>query len=715
MRHPIDTCSGSGPSYSPPVDPANLARLLSPDSVAVVGASEKLGMSNNAVLPMLEAGLDVALVNPNRDSVYDRPTVPSLSALGRPVDAVLALVSAERSIGVVEEAATLGCAGVAVAAGGFAELGDAGRALQDRLVTAAGDVAIVGPNCSGFMNVRRRANLFTGGRITLHGGPVGVVSQSGFLLRSVLAAGQQRQLGFGIAVSSGNEAVAGLPDYLDVLADDPDTRVVCLVIEKIRDDDRFLRAVARARAADTAVVALKLGRTERSREIMRSHTGAIADESWVYDLVLRDAGVLTAGDIDELVDRAQLLAQVRPERRRPVRRVAVMASSGGVAGMAADAATESTIELADLTELEPWVRERIPGDGMLNPLDMTGFVMRDPELLRELFERYAAAETVDALVLCWWAAEGDEAWSRTLLEPFAAVATHAPVPLVISPVEATALGDWTRAYHDRNVAFCRGLTSTYRALDALDRVAWAPAVTPVNVGGPEPAEPPALVDTPAGRIVPFAIAMELVEGAGIGVAPYVVLAPGADDDPALDALGDLLAVKLADVPHRTELDAVRLPVARADVAGVVRELRDVARAHDAPTTVAVQAMVTGHGEAFAGLLAHTDLGPIVLFGRGGVLVEVTGGVAGRRLPLAPGAAAALVDAVAGPAAHARLRGQTPWAVAPLVGVVEGVAELWRRHGSWLHSVDLNPLVVTADGVVAVDALFVAHGGAPFQG
>ena len=690
------------------VNPDNLARLLSPESVAVVGASEKLGMSNNAVLPMLEAGLEVALVNPNRDAVYGRATVPSLSALGHPVDAVLTLVSAERSIGVVEEAAALGCGGVVVAAGGFAELGDEGRALQDRLVSAAGDLAVVGPNCSGFMNVRRRVNLFTGGRISLHTGGVAVVSQSGFLLRSTLAAGQQRQLGFGIAVSSGNEAVTGLEDYVELLADDPDTHVICLVIEKIRDADRFLRAVAHARAADTAIIALKLGRTERSREIMRSHTGAIADESWVYDLVLRHAGVLTARDIDDMLDLAQLLAQVPPERRRPVRGVAVMASSGGVAGVAADAAVEESVHLPDLHELDAWVRERIPGDGMLNPLDMTGFVMRDPELLRELFEGYARADAVDALVLCWWAAEGDEAWSRTLLEPFAEVAARASVPLIVSPVEATALGDWTRTFQDRNVVFCRGLRSTYRALDALDRVARAAAPALVETSGPEPSVPPELVDTPAGRIVPFAQSMAILEAAGIPVAPFVVLTEPDDDDAAIDALGERLVVKLADVPHRTELGAVRVGVARADVSAVVRELRAIARAHDAPEAVAVQAMVSGHGEAFAGVLSRTDLGPVVLFGLGGVLVEVAGRVDGRRLPLQPGMAARLVDDVAGEAAFAPLRGQTAWAPEPLVAVIEGVADLWRRHGSWLHSADLNPLMVTADGVCAVDALLVAE-------
>jgi acyl-CoA synthetase (NDP forming) len=685
-----------------------LARLLTPTSVAVVGASENLGMSNNAVLPMLEAGIDVALVNPNRDQVYDRPTAPNLRALAHPVDAVLSLVSAERSIAVVEEAASIGCGGVAVAAGGFAEMGEEGRALQERLVEAAGPMAIVGPNCSGFMNVRERVNLFTGGRIGLHPGPVSVVSQSGFLLRSALAAGLQRQLGFGVAVSSGNEAVTGLHDYVELLADDPHTSVIALVIEKIRDAERFLDAVERARASDTAVVALKLGRTERSREIMRSHTGAIADESWVYDLVLRDAGVLTARDVDDLLDLAQLVAQVRPESRRPVRGVAVMASSGGVAGVAADAAQDAGVHLPALEELDAWVRERVPGDGMRNPLDMTGFVMRDPERVRDLFDGYAHADDVDALVLCWWAADGDEDWSGTLLEPFAEVAARASIPLIVTPVEATALGEWTRSYHDRNVVFCRGIRSTFRALDALDHVARARAVTtmPAATTVPRSSAPPRLVESPVGPIVAFGDAMRLLADAGIPVAPFIVL-DGADDDPGIDALGSHVVVKLADVPHRTELEAVRLGVPRADVPAVARELRAIARAHGTPDAVAVQTVVVGHGEVFAGLLSDTDLGPVVLFGPGGVLVEVGGRVDGRRLPLRPGAAEQLVDGVAGPAARARLRGQASWDLGPLVAAVEGVGEVWRLHGSWLRSADINPLLVTADGVLAVDALLVA--------
>jgi acyl-CoA synthetase (NDP forming) len=387
-----------------------------------------------------------------------------------------------------------------------------------------------------------------------------------------------------------------------------------------------------------------------------------------------------------------------------------MASSGGVAGVAADAAEGTAIELPELEALATWVHERVPGEGSVNPLDLTGFVMRDRDLLLELFTGYANADGVDALVLCWWAAEGDEAWSRLLLEPFAEVARSARIPLVVSPVEATAIGGWTRALHDDGLAFCRGLRSTYRALEAVDQVAGAdaPAPTPTEASAAATASPPSLIETSAGPIVPFGDAMGLLREAGVPVAPFVLLPAGVDTDPALTGLGDQLVVKLADVPHRTELGAVRVGVTPDDLPSVLGDLRDIARAHGLPEAVAVQQMVAGSGEAFVGLQGHTDLGAILLFGLGGVFVELTDQVDGVRLPLRPGAAPRLVESVAGEAAFARLRGRRPWAPQPLIGAIEAVAALWEQSGGWLDSADLNPLIVTDTGVVAVDALLVAN-------
>jgi acyl-CoA synthetase (NDP forming) len=684
----------------------NLARLLSPATLAVVGANEKLGMSNNAVLPMLEAGRKVHLINPNRDELYGERALPSLTAVGEPVDAVLSLVNAERTLGVLEEAAALGCGGVVVAAAGFVEMGEGGASLEDRLKEMAADtgLAVIGPNCSGFKNVPLGVNLFTGGRLDLTPGGVSIVSQSGFLTRSALAAAKQRQLGVAIGVSSGNEAVCDLADHVDALVDDTNTTVICLVVEKIRRPAAFFDAVARARAARKPVLALKLGRGDRARRIIQSHTGAIADESWVYDVAFRERGVMIARDIDELLDGAQLFAQLPPERYRAVRRIGIITTSGGVAALATDIAEDEGADLPPLDELEAWVRQRVPGD-TVNPLDLTGFVMSQPEVMQELFARYAGA--VDALALAWWLGEGDEGWSRTLLEPFATAAADAEVPFVVSPVEATAIGSWIEPWRERGLVFTRGVQSLYRAARAMDDfVSRVPR--PIEFGAtPERGSPPSLVASAAGPIVAFDDAMRLLSEAGVPVAPFVTLNEGEADAPGLAALGSRLVVKLADVPHRTELGAVAVDVAPSDLAATVARLRDIARAEDVPATIAVQQMAVGHGEAFGGLQSRTDLGPLVLLGMGGVLVEVAGQVGGRLLPLDRAAAEALVLEVAGPDVIAGLRGQKPWPVEPLVGVVLALGELWRRNGAWLASADVNPLIVTDDGLVAVDALLVA--------
>jgi acyl-CoA synthetase (NDP forming) len=685
-------------------DRSALSRLLSPASLAVVGANEKLGMSNNAVVPMLQAGRSVHLVNPNRDELYGQPALASLSALGEPVDAVLSLVNAERSVAVLEEAAALRCGGVVIAAAGFSEMGDPGVVLQGRLreVASSAGMAVIGPNCSGFKNVPLGVNLFTGGRIDPAPGGVSIVSQSGFLMRAALAAAVQRRLGVAIAVSSGNEAVCDMADHVEALVDDPHTTVICLVIETIRRPTAFFAAVARAHRAGMSVLALKLGRSDRARQIMESHTGAIAGESWVYELAFTEHGIVSARDIDDLFDRAQLLAQLPPDRQMAMRRIGIITTSGGVATLATDLAEAEGVELPTLDELSHWVRERVPGD-TVNPLDLTGFVMSQPDVMRELFDRYADA--VDALVLAWWLGEDDEAWSRTMLEPFAAAATNHRTPFVVSPVEATSLGPWVDAWRERGLIFTRGLQSMYRATAAIGAAAARPAARPESEVMPS-GIPPLLIETPVGLIVGFADAMRLLTEAGLPVAPHCVL-DERDDPTAAADLGPRLVVKLADVPHRTERGAVVVDVSPSDLDDAVDRMRRLARREGLPVQVAVQAMAPGFGEAFGGLQVKSDLGPLVLLGMGGVLVEVSGRVSGRFLPLSRDAAESLVEDVAGVEIFARLRGHRPWPTAPLVDAVLALDRLWRANGAWLGSLDVNPLIVSEGGVMAVDALFVA--------
>ncbi|WP_231861215.1 MULTISPECIES: acetate--CoA ligase family protein [Frankia] len=707
----------------------SLDRLLNPASVAVVGVSERRPMSNVAVGHLLAAPVELHLVSPRPGVAYGRSTVASLRAVGGPVDAVFSLVGAAGSVGVVEEAAQLGCGGVVVVASGFAEAGDEGRERQDRLARAAAGAAlpVCGPNCTGLVNVTSGVSLFTGTAVAVPAGGVSLVSSSGYLMRAAMAAARERNLGLRLAVSAGNEAVTVLADYLDFLVADPLTRVITVVIEKLRDPASFFAAVERARAAGKPVVVLKLGRSERARAIVRSHTGALTGESWVYDLAFRAAGVVDARDVDDLMDRAAILAQLPAHRLRPVERIAVIASSGGVAALASDVLAADVraadvrasdvrageeVETPELTEIADEVRAIIPGAEVVNPLDLTGFTMARRESLDDVLRIYLAAEALDAVVVTWWLDEEDRERAEVLLGPAREAARRAGKPVVLTTVQQSRLGSWTATAGGPGLAFARGLGGAVRGLAAITRhLSPQPRVRPAAPPRPIPPPRPAdVVRGDAGAMLSFAATMTLLAERGLPVAPWVVL-----DDPAdwPARAGDLgggaqLVVKLADVAHRTELGAVRLGVASGKVTAVAAELQAIAAAHGVPRTVAVQSQLAGAGEAFVGYQARTDLGPVVVAGLGGILVELTRTVVGRLLPVDGAVVESMLDELGGATVFRGLRAGAGWDRSALAKAVLAVAELGVAGAGWIGSIDVNPLICSPSGCVVADALVLVE-------
>jgi acetate---CoA ligase (ADP-forming) len=688
-----------------------LSRLLNPTSVAVVGASERRGMSNVALSHLLDAPVELHLVNPNATEAYGRPTVASLTAIGRPVDAVLALVGAERTIELVAEAASLGCGGVVAIAAGFGEAGADGVNLEERLRAAVGaaDMPVVGPNCTGFANIAAGVSLFTGTPTGVRAGNVSLVSSSGYLMRAAMVAARERNLGIRLAVSSGNETVTTFVDYVSRLIDDPQTDVICAVIEKIRDVDGFFEITARARAAGKPIVILKVGRSDRARDIVHSHTGALTSEGWLYDIAMRDAGVIAAVDIDDLMDRTAVLAQLPRSRWTSARRVAVVTSSGGVAAMVSDMLSDvvsdvvdgGDVEFPSLDSLRSTIEQFVPGARVVNPLDLTGMAMSDPNNIVGVLDTLMACDEVDAVMVCWWVGADDEQRAEMLLEPVRRCARGKPV--VLASIESSAVGSWSTARDD--AVFCRGVRSAIRGLAAMTEhvkpdVPRAPAV----LVDPLP-RPTAVVDSEIGTILAFDAAMQLLTDAGITVARWrIVDAGGAWDRAALGADVDRVVVKLADVAHRTELGGVRIGVAVDDVAGVAAELAAIANDHGLSERVVVQAMVAGDAEAFIGGRGATELGGFVVVGLGGVLVELTRQVVGGLVPTGDAVIETMLDELAETGVFGGLRGSSAWDREALGRALQSVALLIERCSGWLDSIDINPLIRTPNGFVAVDVL-----------
>ena len=684
----------------------DLSRLMRPKTVAFVGLSDDSPFAPNARMT-LNGAAEVYFVHPRHEQVFGRRTHATLAEIGHPIDAVFTVTSAMATVGIARDAAAIGVGGLVTMAGGFAETGAEGAALQHELqdIARSSGMPIVGPNGVGMANVQLGISLLMQAPFPRRAGGLSGVFHSGSMIEAVgAAAANPGGLGFNLLISAGNEAVTDMADYLEYLVDDEHTRVIALGIESIRRPEPFFAAAARALEAGIPIIAIKTGRTVRSQKMAASHTGAIVGDSWVYDVALRQAGIQIAADMDDLVQRALLLERLPRERWSPARGLAVLTTTGGFAQLANDLAEAEKVEIPELSSLAGFVRDNIPGaSGVSNPLDATGFAWSDPVLWERIVETYAASEDVDALWFPSQHGEWDQAMAESMAQTFARVAAQHDKPFIMSSL-AGRLGAWLEPLAGNGVVLSDGFRGTLRGLSTMGSYVTTRSDRRVSPASTIPAASrPVGVAVPVaeGTMLGFGATMELLESAGIRVAEYALMSDPADRVPTFD--GPYVA-KLADVAHRTELDAVRVGVSRDELPAAIVELQEIAHTHGVPEVVAVQRMVRGIGEMFVGIQGESELGPVVAVGLGGIFVEVLDRVEGLLAPFTRSDADELIARFDDVGVIAGLRGRPGWPRDAIAELLVAVGQLAAGGRNWIASMDLNPIIVTEDGLVAVDAL-----------
>ena len=700
---------GAGPAF-PQAARSPLARLLCPSTIAFVGLSDNSHFCRT-VRPTFDGDAEIFMVNPRYETVLGRPTVPSLTDLGRPVDAVLSCMSAERTTELIEEAAGLDVGGVVLIANGFAEIGGEGEALQARLTAAAraAGVAAIGPNGLGFINVPHRVSLTIASHHKRRPGGMSIVSHSGAMLSgAAMAAWSYPDSGLNVLVSAGNEAVTDLADYVDYFVTDPETKAIGLILEKIRRPEEFFAAVNRATEAGKPIVVLKLARTEQSQQMAASHTGALTGDAWVYDAALRQAGVALAYDVEELIDRLALFDQLPPERWTSVSALGVVTRTGGFASLCADLAVAEGVPIAPLENYKPWLAERVPGVTVANPLDAASF---GAATWTEIIRKYVTDPGLDAIFMIQPTSDEDISYrDGVALSPvvdYAAAAAQVAKPCVIANCSGVP-GDWIEGYLHGALVRGRGLRPSLRGLATMGAFVRHRAARRVPaVAGPPVARPAtAPVAQPEGLMLPFGATMALLAEHGIPVAPYHLAGPEADAGLVRPPFGGPYAVKLADVAHRTEHDAVRLEVGADGLAAAVAELRAIAARDNLAASVAIQPMLQARGEALLGIQGDSELGPLVVLGLGGIFVEVLNRVGGRMAPFTAEVAGELIEEFADLKVMHGFRGRPGWDLDALAGILVAAGQLAARGREWIATLDINPLIYGPDGFGAVDALLL---------
>ncbi|RYP88130.1 CoA-binding protein [Nocardioides guangzhouensis] len=670
-----------------------MRRMLEGRTVAVVGASERPGSFGwrMATEVLRSPGVERAwLVNPGRRRVLDQPCLPSLADVPDAVDLVLLGVPDHALVDQVRLASGRGDGGAVV-------FGPA-HGLRDELVAAADGLEICGGGCMGFVNVVRGVRAI--GYLEpdpVPAGPIALVTHSGSVFSALLRT--HRRLEYSLAVSSGQELVTTTADHLAYALTLPETRVVGLVLETLRDAPAMRAVLADAAAHDVPVVALTVGTSTRGRALVDAHSGAVAGSDAAWEALFAAYGVHRADDLAELVDSLESFAVGR-RVRRPGGGIATVHDSGAERVLASDVAERLGVPFAPLS---PTTTERLaallePGLEPTNPLDVWGTGNDSEDVLADCLTTLADDPGVDVVALAIDLVpeyDGDESYPKAL----ARLADHTDKPVVVlSNLSSAVDGPLAAALRARGIPVLEGTRSGLRALGHLLDHATRPTPPAADVDVVRQARWAARLR--AGEVDPFALLADY----GVPVARTLVVDDEAAAVAAAAEVGHPVVLKTADpdVHHKLEVDGIRLHL--GDGAAVAAAYADLAGRLG--PSVTVQPEVPTGVEVALGLWRDPLLGPLVLVAAGGSLVEL---LTERSVALPPMDA----DRAAGLVARLRLaellagyRGGAALASDALVDAVVAFGRLAHELGDLLEAVDVNPLVVGRDGVTAVDVLVV---------
>jgi acyl-CoA synthetase (NDP forming) len=691
-----------------------LDRLLRPQSVAIVGVSEKPGALGNGVLRNLErhgfAG-DIHLVNPKRPVIAGRQALGSIDELPHGVDAAVLAIPGAAVLPSVEALVKRGVGAAVVFSAGFAEGGEEGLAAQREVARLAHEhgMVIEGPNCLGMVNyVDGVALTFVETpALKLAGRPgIGIVSQSGAMAVVLGTTLMSKGLGISISVSTGNEAASGVEDYVDYLIDDPNTQVIGMIVEQFRKPARFLAAAARARAAGKAIVLLHPGKSAAARESAATHTGAMAGDYAVMRVKVSQPGVVVVDGLEELGDVLDLALRCAGGLRGGT---AILTESGAFKALALDLCEQVALPLPEMTgETADRLRASIPDFiPVSNPMDLTAQALVDPDLYRRTLEPLLADPAYGSVVL--GIIQTDEATARLKFEPIIrAIEMLKPVkPIVFAGLDegASVPPTYVERLRELGVPYFPSPDRAFRALAQLASAGStdATAVDPIAASLP-----------PGGGVIPEYRAKALLGPLGVPF-PQGRLATTAEEAVShAEALGFPVVLKAQSAALSHKSDAGGVIVGLSDPAAVragwARMQADVA--HHVPGLrldgILIEAMGARGVELIVGAKNDPEWGPVILVGFGGVQAEILKDV---RL-LVPGLTREAVAAELLKLRSAPLL--TGWRGSPALDV-QAVAALVVELGRVLagtpaiREIDLNPVVVYPEGqgCVALDALILA--------
>ncbi|MFO7997006.1 MAG: acetate--CoA ligase family protein [Dehalococcoidia bacterium] len=701
--------------------------IFNPRSVVVIGASDNPQKWGNWISKsLIESSWqgNIYLINPRGGEIFGRKTYPTVLDIEGSIDLALIGIPVGLVPEAVKQCVEKSIAGIIVISAGFGETGEAGKNLENQIVKLARErgTRIVGPNCAGIYNSSVGLNATI---VSFLEGPVSLVSQSGNFGLNLNFFAKKRGLGFNKWISSGNQADVTLAEYLEYVKDDPDTRVIMMYIEELRDGKHFLR-IASETTRDKPVVVLKVGATSAGARSAASHTGALVGSDVLYDAAFKQAGVIRVASSDELLDTAEAFVNCPLPRGD---RVAILSDGGGDATMAADAAEAYGLQIPLLREeTQEKINSVIPKGAvhsLKNPVDFAGEA--DLWCFAKCSEVLLQDEEIDALLIVGGFGSYKDAFSgfgnieEDVAVGISDLARHYGKPLLLEsnyfvekPKSLEILRQRGVPIYDTVERAARCLAYLVQRKQYLDTLQQRDGAQARGFSNTLKAQAQSIIARAkkAGRwSLVETEARELLVLSGLPVSRFELATSGDEAVQAAKRIGYPVAMKIVspDIVHKSEANGVMLDLkGKSDVLKAFDAIVSGARAYSENAEihgVIITPMESKGTEVIVGMKRDKNFGPVLMFGLGGIFVEVIKDVSFRIAPLTDRDAHEMIREVKGFPILEGLRGREPVSIDSLADVIVRLSILALEIPE-ISEVDLNPVFALPNGASIVDARMI---------
>lgn len=733
MEAQASTASRRAEKWSPSPDASDIVKrihaMLHPRNIVLVGATDKPGnyaerIWNNLVKYQYEGGLFP--INAKRETIWGVPCYKDFVSLPEKPDHVLVLVPARFAVQVIRDAAAAGARSATIVTSGFSELQDEeSQRLAVELKEAVREtgLAVTGPNCLG--NLSAGEKLFTNiddRIVTMEAGPVAIAGQSGAIVMAIRQALEDRGVGVGYMVTTGNETGLETPDLMAYFAADPSIRVIVVYLEGVRNTKVFREACKAARAAGKPVIALKLGASEGGRAAAMAHTGALAGSIATFDAISTREGVIRVRGLDELIETTECFVHSDTPKGN---RLAAVSLSGGKRGLLIDAFDSAGLAFAPLSPGATAQLAKMLGPGSIvgNPLDAGFAAVVDPSVYMKSIQIMIDDPDTDIVIIDSELPKAPHEQRERNLRIVNEMAGAASKPVMYISAMSIGFTEFTKALRKSlpNIAVMQGLDRAVGAIKSLIEYASlrkeVPDIKSSSKTSARAALEKALKNANGAAALDEVASKKLLKAYGIPVSKEEIAQTAAEAVKIAKKIGFPVVAKVvsADILHKSDIGGVVLNINNAaevkkafnDITARVKKLKGKPKLEG----ILIAQQVKADLELVVGASLDAEMGPVVLFGTGGVDIELMKDVALAGAPLDEAEARQLIGKTKAGIKMKGYRGKPALHEASAVKALVGLSNLMADANNRIASIDVNPFLINSKLGVAVDGLIVLNNAA----